>query len=186
MLDLESQQRVSECGKALALASVKAMSIGGTVNLPNLVTGCARMSGSYLLRSLKLDLSRAAPGQAVLSAQASSGNPRLIRYCASILQSLGTVIGSGPSGSLDEQRRKLTQDFLEAQRLLEPLYQPIQTQHALNDEQMSKATALAAAILIHQFAKHVDPSVGFGYAALGIAEGSQTAPMSFGSRANPV
>ena len=85
MLDLESQQRVSECGKALALASVKAMSIGGTVNLPNLVAGCARMSGSYLLRSLKLDLSRAAPGQAVLSAQASSGNPRLIRYCASIL-----------------------------------------------------------------------------------------------------
>ena len=184
MSDLETQQRISDCGKALAIASVSAMSIGGSVNLPNMVAGCGRMSGNYLLRSYKLDLSRATPGQAVLSTQASAGNPQLIRFCASILRSLGTNIASGPSGSLEEQRRKLTQDFLGAQQLLEPSFQPLQRLHVLDDEQMSKATALAAAILIHQFAKHMDPNAGFGYAALGIAEGSQTAPASVGPGAN--
>ena len=179
MSDPDTQQRISECGKALAIASVKAMSIGGTVNLPTMVAGCARMSGNYLLRSYKLDLSGVPPGEAVLSEQAGFGNPQLIRFCASVLQSLGTVISNAPSSNLHEQRAKVKQNFLEAQQALEPVFSPLQAQHSLDHEQMSKAAALATAILIHQFAKHMEPNSGFGYAALGIAEGSQTAPLPY-------
>jgi hypothetical protein len=177
MSDPETQLRISECGKALAIASVKAMSIDGSVNLPTLVAACARMSGSYLLRSFGLDLSSAQPGQAVLSQQVSAANPHLLHLSRLIMESLGTTIANSPTTPLDEQRKNIKQDFLESLRTLEPIFAPLQAKYSLNEEQMSKAGAVAAGILVHQFSKHMEANLGLGYAALGFAEGSQTIPL---------
>jgi hypothetical protein len=176
-MDPATLRRISECGKALAIACAKAMTIGESVNLPTMVAGCARMSGSYLLRSFRLDLSTVPPGQAVLSVEASSKTPQLLRLCASTLQTLGTTIPSSPPASLEAQGSKLKQDFLDAQRTLEPVFAPLKLQHSLDDEQMAKAAAVATGALIHQFAKYMDPSAGFGYAVYGFTEGARTAPL---------
>jgi hypothetical protein len=185
MTDPATQRRIAECGKALAIACARAMTVGGSVNLPTMLTGCARMSGSYLLRSFNLDLSAVPAGQAVLSAEAGDKTSMLLRFCASILQTLGTTIGNSPTASLEEQRSRLKQDFLETQRTLEPEFAPLMRQYALDDEQMAKAAALATGALIHQCAKHLDPNIGFGYAAYGFAEGARTAPIGLSSGSNP-
>jgi hypothetical protein len=177
MSDADTNQRIAECGKALAIACAKAMATGGPVNLPTMVAGCARMSGSYLLRSFNLDHAGVPPGGVVLSAQAGVKTPVLFRFCASVLQTLGTTIAASPQGSLEELGRKLKQDFLESQRILEPAFAPLKAQHGLDDEQMAKAAAIATGALIHQFSRHMDPNAGFGYAAFGFTEGARTAPL---------
>jgi hypothetical protein len=177
MTDPTVQRRIAECGKALAIACAKAMSVGGSVDLPGTVASCSRMSGSYLLRSFNLDLSAVLPGQAVVSAEANERTSILLRFCVSILETLGTTIASSPTTSLEEQGRSLNPDFLETQRTLEPVFAPLMRQYALDNEQMAKATALATGALIHKFANRLDPNVGFGYAAYGFTEGARTAPL---------
>lgn len=184
MTDSATQGRIAECGKALAVACAKAMTVDGSVNLPSIVTGCARMSGSYLLRSFNLDLSAVPPGQAIVSAEAGEKTSMLLRFCASILKTSGTSIGDSPPVSMKEQLSKLKQDFLATQRTLEPIFAPLMRQYALDDEQMAKAAALATGALIYQFAKHMDPNVGFGYAAYGFTEGARTAPLQLGPEWN--
>jgi hypothetical protein len=168
--------RVSECGKALAIAGTQAMATRGSVHLPTLVAGCARMSGSYLLRSFSLNLHGMAPGQVVLSAQAAEKTQMLIRYCAAALHAFGSSIPAEPGSALEDPAARLRLDFAQTQRLLEPVFAALKDQHALGDEEMAKACAVATGALIHQFAKHVEPSVGFGLAAYGFTEGARTVP----------
>lgn len=178
MTDPATQQRIAECGKAAAVASIKAMSTGPSVHLPTLVIACARMSGSYLLRSFKLDLSFVPPGQAVISRDVSDKTGVLLRFCVSTMQTLGsTVPATPPSCQLADIANKIKQDFLESQRTLEPVLAPLMQQYALDDEQMAKAVALASGALIHQSAKHMEPTVGLSYASYGFAEGTRTAPL---------
>jgi hypothetical protein len=175
-MDQATQLRVSECGKALAIACTKAMATGGAINLPTLVAACARMSGSYLLRSFGLNLERLIPGQVVLSSPAGEKTQTLLRFCAAVLQSFGTVLPSAPSASLPDAAAALKQSFLDSQILLEPVFVPLKLQFALSDEEMAKAGAVATGALIHQFAKHMDPAAGFNYASYGFTEGTRTVP----------
>lgn len=158
------------------MACASAMSIDGSVHVPTMIAGCARMSGSYLLRSLGLELSRVGPGHVVLSEEASLRTPALIKYCAVVLAGFGTAISDSPPEALGGQVSQLTQGFLEAQALLEPHFAPLKERHSLDHGQMAKAAAVATAALIHQFSKHLDPNTGFGFAAYGFTEGARTAP----------
>ena len=143
-----------------------------------MVAACARMSGNYLLRSFRLDLSAVPPGQVVLSAEAGEKTSMLVRFCASMLQTLGTPIVNSPPASLDALSSRIKQELMDTQRKLEPVFEPLKRQHGLDDEQMAKAAALATGALIHQVAKHVDPHVAFGCAAYGFMEGARTAPLA--------
>ena len=126
---------------------------------------------------IALDLSAMPPGRVVLSVEAGEKTSVLLRFCASMLHSLGTTIGAAPA-SLDQQGKGLRQDFLEAQRTLKPVFGPLMEKYALGNEQMAKAAALATGALIHQGAKRMDPNAGFGYAAYGFTEGARTVPLS--------
>ena len=176
MEDPTSAQRISECGKALAIATVPAFTSSAGVHIPTLIAACARMAGTYLFRSLSLDAGAAAPGDAVLSVQAKEGSPLLLRTCAGILNTLGTRIASEPGEPLGGEKSQPRQTFLETQAILDPLYAPAKTRFALTDRQMAQAAAVAAGVLVHHFAKYVEPTRGFGIAAVAFAEGSQTMP----------
>lgn len=169
-------QRVGECAKAITLAVTQASTVDGKVNLPTLVANCARMSGRYMLRSLKLDLSQVPPGQPVLHARAEECTTMLVRFCATVLQSLGTTLPDAPTEPFDQVRERLKMDFVQAQALLEPVLAPLQAHHALGDEQMAKAAVTAAGALIHQFTRYMPAAAGFGCAVYGITEGLRTAP----------
>jgi len=92
------------------------------------------------------------------------------------LKSLGTNIASEPSESLGGEKNQPQKTFLETQAILDPLYAPAKDKFSLSDRQMAQAAAVAAGVLVHHFAKHVEPNRGFGIAAFAFAEGSQTVP----------
>lgn len=169
-------QKVAECAKAAAVATIKAMSIDGKVNLPSMIAGCARYGGSCQLRAQGVDLSHVPPGQPVLHAGAEAGTATLVNFCVSILGSLGAQIPQSPPAPFDELRTKITHDYAVTHARLQPVLAPLQAQSALTDEQMAKAMASATAILVHQFAKYMEPGAGFGFALYGFTEGLRTAP----------
>ena len=171
----ESHQKTAECAKAIAVATVKALSIDGKVNLPSMIAGCARLGGSYMVRTLGLQLTHVPEGQAVLHPSAESATATLVNFCASILGSLGSGIPDHPP-AFDELRSKIPMDYLKTQSLLRPAVAPLQAQFGLPDAQMARAASSATAILVHQFAKYMEPGAGFGFAVYGFTEGVRTAP----------
>jgi hypothetical protein len=176
MEDPTSARRISECGKELAIATVPAFTSSGGVHIPTMIAACARMAGTYLFRSFHLTVGAAAPGDAVLSLAATEASPLLLRTCAGILKSLGTDIASDPSEPLGGERNQPQKTFLATQAILDPLYAPAKVKFSLSDRQMAQAAAVAAGVLVHHFAEHVEPNRAFGIAAVAFTEGSQTVP----------
>jgi len=176
MEDPSSAQRISECGKELAIVTVPAFTSPGGVHIPTMIAACGRMAGTYLFRSLALDSGAAAPGDVVLSVEATEASPLLLRTCALILKTLGTNIANEPSEPLGGEKNQPQKTLLETQAILDPLYAPAKAKFYLSDRQMAQAAAVAAGVLVHHFAKYVEPNRGFGIAAVAFAEGSQTAP----------
>ena len=176
MEDPTSAQKISECGKELAIATVPAFTSSGGTHVPTLIAASARMAGTFLFRSLPINCGAARPGDAVLSVEATEASPLLLRTCANILQSLGTNIVSKPSEPLGGEKNQPQKTFLETQAIVDPIYAKAKTKFSLSDRQMAQAAAVAAAIIIHHFAKYVEANRAFGIAAVAFAEGSQTMP----------
>ncbi len=174
--DPSSQQRMATCAQQLAVACTQALAIDGAVHLPTLVAGCARMSGSRLLRSFGLDLRGVPPGQVVLSAQAAEKTALLLRYCATAATHMGTAIPSDPPTPPPDTAATLKLDFLACHQRLEPVFALLQGQHALSDEEIAKAGAITTGALIHQFARRIEPGIAFFHASVGFTEGARTAP----------
>lgn len=176
MTDLVLGQKLSDAGREFANATVSALEMPGGVHPPTVVAACARMAGTCLFRSFGLNLQGVRPGQAVLSVEADEHAPMLLRVAAGILSNLGITIGSAPPGKLGVEEDKPLHEFLQTQRLLEPRFSPIQVNYALTTRQAAQAAAIATALLIHHFAKHLKPDAAFGIAAVAFIEGSKTAP----------
>jgi hypothetical protein len=169
--------------KAIELAAREfATTVAAALKLPNgwhpptVVAACARMGGTYLFRAFRLKLATVQPGQAVLSDEANQYGPALMQYMATVLGGLGIKIASEQPAQTAAANAKPMRDFLDTQRLLEPLFEPIVAKFGLTLSQAANAAAAATAVLIFQFAQNFDPNVAFGVAVYGITEGSKTAP----------
>ena len=176
MADLVLGQKMSDSAREYANATISALQLPGGVHPPTVVAACARMAGTYLFRSFDLELQGAQPGQAVLSAAADEHSPMLLRTAAGILSKLGITIASAPTSPLVDEKTKPMHEFLHTQRLLEPLFAPIRSKFDFTTRQAAQAAAIATAILIHHFVKHLEPNAAFGLAAFAFIEGSKTAP----------
>src|SRR5438128_2448061 len=176
MVDVEFGKRLSESAREYANAAISALKVPGGVHPPTVIAGCARMAGTCLFRSFELKLPSVQPGQAVLSVEADQQVPMLLRTASGILANLGVSIPSSPVGAKPDKNAQPMQEFLQTQRLLEPLFLTIQSKYAFTDRQAAQAASVATALLIHHFAKHLEPSVAFGIAAYAFVEGSKTAP----------
>lgn len=172
----QSTQAVEAAAREFAAAAAAVLKLPNGWHPPTVVAACARMAGTYLFRSFGLELSGAQPGQAVLSDAANQYGPALLQYMASVLQGLGIQIANSPPNDSTNAGAKPMRVFLDTQRLLEPIFDPIRTKFGLSTAQAARAAAAATAVLIYQFAKHFDSNAAFGVAAYGITEGSKTAP----------
>ena len=162
MADLVLGQKLSDSAQEYANVTIGALQIPGGVHPPTLVAACARMAGTYLFRSFGLKLKGAQPGQAVLSVEANEQSPMLLRVTAGTLSTLGITVASAPTSPLVDERVKPIHEFLHTQRLLEPLFSPVQSKYGLTPRQAAQGAAMATAILIHHFAKHLEPTAAFG------------------------
>jgi len=176
MADLVLGKTLSDSAREYANATIAALKLPGGVHPPTVVTACARMAGTYLFRSFELKLAGVQPGQVVLSVEANEHSPMLLRTAAAILANLGVTISGSPTAALINENTRPMHEFLQTQRLLEPLFAPIQIKYNLTMRQAAQGAAIATAILIHHLVKHLEPNAGFGLAALAFIEGSKTAP----------
>jgi hypothetical protein len=177
MSDRPLEERIAECGKQMAIAALPAYTVDGALHPPTLVAACARMAGLYLLRSFRLATPEGArPEDAVLSAPASEKTTVLVRTCAGILARLGHSLPAAAPQPLIDEKTRPREEFLEAQARLQPVFDPLSLQFALDDYQMARAAAVAAAVAVHTVRGHLDPVRGFGLAAFAFMEGSRTIP----------
>ena len=176
MVDPELGKKLADAAGEYANAAIAAFKVPGGVHPPTVVAACARMAGTSLFRSFELRLPGVEPGQAVLSKEADEHAPMLLGVAARILANRGIVLPSSPPGPVVDDKARPTLGFLETQRRLEPLFSPIQARHALSLRQAAQASAIAVALLIHHFARHLPPITAFGLAAFAFIEGSKTAP----------
>jgi hypothetical protein len=174
MIKLDKAQM--DAAREFANAAQATLAVEGRVHPPTMVSAAARMAGTYLFRSFDLDLPGLMPGQVVLSPGATEQSSVLIQVAAGILQRLGIKVDDGAAQRIAESQRSVRLEFLQTQRKLEPMFEPIQARHGLVYPNAAHAAAVATALLINHCSKALDPSIAFGIAVFGFIEGSKTAP----------
>jgi hypothetical protein len=162
--------------KELANATVTTFTLEGSVHPGTVVAATARMAGTYLFRSLRLDLPGVQPGQAVLFEPANEKTQVLIRIAAAIVETLGITLDNTRAAEPLEEKHQPRLSILETQRKLEPVYRAITDRSGMSDYDGARASAVAAAMLIFQCAKTLEPNMGFSILSYGIVEGAKTAP----------
>ena len=162
--------------RELANVSLRALTVDGNVHPGSVIAATARMAGTYLFRSFKLDLDGAQPGQAVLSVAANRQVPVLIRIAGAIVTASGIALDDTTAGLPVQQKHQPRQSFLETQRLLEPAYRAITDRSGMSDYEGARASAVAVGMLISRCTKVLDANEGFRIAAYGFIEGTKTAP----------
>lgn len=184
MTDPSPEQRISECGKAMAIAAVPVYTVNGAVHPPTLIAACARMAGYYLLRSFGVVTTSMKPGEAVLSPQASEKTPVLLRTCVGVLATLGNSIPSDPPQPFIDEKTTPCEDFLQTQARLLPVFAPLRAKFSLDEYQAARAAAVATAIAAHAVRANIDVTRSIGVAAFGFTEGSRTVPTPAGDDKN--
>lgn len=165
-----------QAAQAFANATIAALKTERGVHAETAVAGAARMAGTFLFRSFGLAAEGLEPGQVVLSEQANEAGPQLIQILGGVLSHIGVSLTQDKLGAAVSEEHQSSLSFLESQQLLEPHFRSIQTQLNLSHQEAAEASAVAAAFLIQQSAKILDPHASFGIAIYGFIEGAKTAP----------
>lgn len=175
-----------QAATAFANAIIASLRLPGGIHPATAIATAARMAGTYLFRSFGLQVDDVKPGDAVLSRQAAEQEGELVRTALTVLARLGMqVTPPEPETAAQKQNQPLL-PFLRTQPHAERLLLPLREQHGLTDLQAAHVAAAATALLVRQFAKVLDPGIGFSVAAYGFIEGAKTAPapMSAAPRAD--
>lgn len=145
-------------------------------NAATVISGTARMAGTFLFRSFDFRLHDSKPGDAVLSDKANEEGPRLMQILGGVLSYLGIDVGEQfvESSSSDDQPAL---EFLDTTRILEPRFDEIRRKHGLSYEGAAEATAAAVAILIKEYSDILNKDVAFGIGVYGFIEGTKTVPL---------
>jgi hypothetical protein len=162
--------------RELANASLRALTVDGNVHPGTVIAATARMAGTYLFRSLVLDVRGVRPGDVVLSVAANEQVPLLIKVAAAIVTTGGIALDDATAALPVRPQHKPRQSFLETQRVLEPLYRAITGASGMSDYEGARAAAVAAGMLIRQCVKVLEANEAFRIAAYGFVEGTKTAP----------
>lgn len=173
-------QRISECGKQLAAAALREYTNGTLLHPVTLIAACARVAGSQLLRNTGLITADMPPGSVLLSPEANAGTALLLRTCAAVLTSLGDRVPAHPPSSLAEDVQHVRESFLDSHRRLVPIIERLRSQYNLDESQMARSGAVAAALVIHSVRAKVPPDRAFGVASFAFTEGAKTVPPAFG------
>lgn len=176
MTELTLGHRISECGRAVATATLPAMANSGNVHMQTMIAAVARMAGVYMFRSFGLNPENVQPGQLVLAEQSKPSAVMLIQICANVLKELDSATDTKLPPPLNDPQYAAQLDFLATQRILEPVLNLAQAQYGLDHPQMAQATAIGTGLLVHALRQHLDPQLGFGVACFAFTEACRTQP----------
>ncbi len=170
-------KRISDCGQRLVSAAAPLFAKDGVIHPATLVAATARMAGLFMFRSFALPREQAQPGQVILSSEANDKSQLLMRTCAAVLASLGKQIPNTPPDFKVLETLQPKIDYPTTQKLLNPVFLPLQSEYDLDDEQMARAGAIATGIVLYTVAKNLDHVRGFALACYFFIEGTKTVPV---------
>jgi hypothetical protein len=175
MTTLSKQQ--TDAAQEFATATIAALKLPQGVHPGTVIAATARMAGTYLFRSFGLKLSGVKPGQPVLSNEANEQWPLLVQIAGDALSKMGVKIDNSQAEKTVDSKYKPMLEFLDTQKKLESLYEPIKDRCCMSAREAAYSIAVATALLIRHCAKFLDPSMAFSIAVYGFVEGSKTAPV---------
>lgn len=174
MINLSKQQ--TDAAQEFAQATIDTLKMQEGVHPGTVVAAIARMAGTYLFRSFGHRLSGIKPGQFVLSVQANEQWPKLIQITGDCLAKIGIEIDRTQAGKEIDPKNKPMLDFLDTQKKLEPMYDPIKECYGFSYQEAAYSVAVGTALMILHAKNFLDPSMAFNIAVYGFVEGSKTAP----------
>lgn len=174
MINLSKKQ--TDAAQEFAQATIDALKMPNGVHPGTVVAAMARMAGTYLFRSFSLELPGVQPGQPVLSEEANEQWPLLIQITGDCLARIGIKINDTQAGKEVESKDKPMLEFLETQKKLEPIYEPIKGSYGFSYQEAAYSVAVGTALMILHAAKFLDPNEAFNIAVYGFVKGAKTAP----------
>ena len=170
------KQKQIDAAQEFADATVHALKTDRGLHVETAIAATARMAGTFLFRSFGFSGEGMEPGQVVLSGLANEQGPELLQVLSGVLSHVGVSLNEEETGRIPKPEHQPHQSFLETQKRLEPLYAAIRDRHGLSVKEAAESGAVAAALLIRQCSRVLDPNVAVGIAVHGIIEGTKTAP----------
>jgi hypothetical protein len=175
MINLSKQQ--TDAAQEFATATIEALKMPSGVHPGTVVAAAARMAGTYLFRSLDLQLPGVKPRQFVLSIEANEQWPQLTQIALNCLARVGIKVDNTQAGKAIDPKHKTMLEFLYTQKKLEPMYAPIKERYGFSSLEAAQSLAVATVLLIRHGIKYIDPDTALNIAVLGFVEGAKTAPI---------
>ncbi|MFN8653757.1 MAG: hypothetical protein U0133_17760 [Gemmatimonadales bacterium] len=157
-------------------AVIAALQTEQGVHVETAVAALGRLAGSSLFRTFGLPIEGMEPGSPVFSDLADEHGPALVEVLGAGLNSLGVRSDAPPAEGANTEPAEPHLSFVESQRLLAGPVRAIGDRHALDDDGLARACALATALLIQRAGAILAPQAAYQVAVYGFVEGTKTVP----------
>jgi len=155
----------------------------GNAHAGTVLSTAARLAGTSLYRSLnyKNDID---PGVVVLSNEVNEAWPQLMNLFAFYCKQNGIDVMSKPLVTVFPEQDKPRMEVAQVQQEFQDQYNKIMKKHGLDYLNGARAGMVVCSIIFQYHctvAKDIDPYVATGIVAMGVVEGTKTAPPSLKS-----
>lgn len=151
--------------------------LGRAIHPETAISSAARLAGSLLLRSFKLNIGSAEPGAVLLSSEANEKGPLLIGAMAAFLSRSGLSLDESLLGGEQAKRgAEPNLTVLQALSIFQDEALQIINRNGLSLEEGAQSAALATGFIVKECAVSIGAEVGFNVAAYGFIEGCKTVP----------
>lgn len=178
------QKRYDAALEFLNLLQEKMPLVNGKPHAGTVISIAARLAGTSLFRAVNGDKEFPA-GNVILSEEINQAYPQLLNLFALYCKQNGVDVMAKPLISTFPENDKPLMQLDQVQAEYQEEYNKIMQKHGLDHLESARSGMVISSILftyhcIHS--KDIDPYVATGIVAMGVVEGSKTAPNSFDAR----
>ncbi len=177
------KKRYDAAMEFLKLFQEKIPLVGGKPHAGTVLAVAGRLAGSSLFRSLHAN-QQFTPGVVVLSEEANEAWPKLMNQFAFFCKQNGTDVMSRPMVTKFPEQDKPKLNVEQVLAEYQDQYHDVMKRHGLDYLDGARAGMILASIAFEYHVKKVkeiDPFVAAGIVAMGVVEGSKTAPPVLGA-----
>ena len=174
-------QETVETGQEIFQFVAEKLQTENGIHVGTLVSTCARLSGTSLLRSFGILTDEIEPGTAILSHEANEEGPKLHGFIVGLLNAFGTELDQNKVVIETPPEFQPVADLGQTQEQFEKGFVELVRRKGFDATEAAYAAAAACAIAISETKDVVDPHITFGIAAFGVVEGVKTAPVPLGT-----
>ena len=178
------QKRYDASLEFLNLLQEKMPLVNGKPHAGTVISIAARLAGTSLFRAVNGDEEFPA-GNVILSEEINQAYPQLLNLFALYCKQNGVDVMAKPLISTFPENDKPLMQLDQVQAEYQEEYNKIMQKHGLDHLESARSGMVISSILFTYHcirSKDIDPYVATGIVAMGVVEGSKTAPLTVGAR----